>query len=384
MTSPAQPESSVEAAPDHLIPRVVRQPTDSRKYPHTPLLVQPRPDRRASRALPLLERPLPTTDPDSAEAARIWDTIDHFNRHARAISPAELAAALDQARSLFGPIDPRIIGVYAAADHRATQLQRQLQRLIQATYGWLAASLFFFGLADLQAIAITGFVICLTMVAVRIWLGRRLENAYLDCRALAEGIRVLGFWRRAGMTSNVTDRYLTHHLAAVDWIRTAIAQLERAAEPPPPATPDDIHHVNDNWVRAQCAYFAGKLSPTNRRARFWAAAAPIAVVASVAIAVLYTVWLFSGMTDRTSNLFQAILAWIGGLAVVTEGYDEKRGFTKLLTQYQLAHGLFDRAAKEFDAGTEPTAIFLQLGEEALRENGEWLAYFRSHPLTLKL
>jgi hypothetical protein len=91
----------------------------------------------------------------------------------------------------------------------------------------------FFALIDLDDAAVVGFVVFLAIAAWLVWgsATRRLEDRFLDSRALAEGLRVLGFWRGVGISRNVSDGYLAKHLAAVDWIRVALVLVETETGP---------------------------------------------------------------------------------------------------------------------------------------------------------
>ncbi len=383
-----QPEpGAIDPWASHLVPRVVRvAPEGVGAYPGTPIRVRSRPDRRPSRVLPLLDRPVPTGDAGVPADDRVWRAIDDFNGAVRRLPADLLAARTDAARKMFGPIDPLLVGVFAAADLRAEVLQRRFEARLVGSFAALLGAIVWFGWTDLDDVGILGFLLFLSLAALLIWQGksRQLENAFLDSRALAEGVRVLGFWRRAGLGQQVTDRYLSHHHEAVDWIRTALAQLEAAVPEPVPADATAVGEVTRNWVVAQRDYFARKLEPTGRRARLWSRFGAVGLVGTVVVAAGYGLFVLRGIDAGTSAVLQAVLAWVGGVAVVAEGFAEKQGFTKLAVQYQLAHRLFERAVTELERGADPAAVYLQLGEEALRENGEWLAYFRNHPLTIKV
>lgn len=378
---------SIDRWGQHLIPMVVPAGQEAPGgYPDTPIRQRNRPDRRASRVLPLLDRPVSAADERLPAGDRVWTAIDDFNRDIRRLPADLLAERTEAARIMFGPIDALLIGVFAAADLRAELLQRRFEIRLVGSFAALLGAIGWFGWTDLDDIGILGFLLFLSLAALLIWRGnsRRLENAYLDARALAEGVRVLGFWRRAGLSQSVTDRYLSHHHEAVDWIRTALAQLERATDEPGAADPEAVAAVTRNWVVAQRDYFARKLAPTGRRALVWSKFGGAGLLGTVLVAAGYGALVLRGIDSGTSAILQAILAWVGGIAVVAEGFAEKQGFTKLAVQYQLAHRLFDRAVQALESGADSTAVFLQLGEEALRENGEWLSYFRNHPLTIKV
>jgi hypothetical protein len=369
------------------------------RLPNTPLVGSPERGSRASRRLPLLERPLP--DRGGPPSEKIWLAIDRFNGAVSRLPGPVLEAAVTTASQLFGPINARIVGVFAAADLLANRHQRKARRFVTATYLCLGLTLLTFALVDLRDPAIAGFLVLLLVVAYLVWASgiRTRENYYLDCRALAEGLRVLGFWRAAGIGSNVSAKYLAHHLAAIDWIRVALIEVERAAGDPDPAPPGSVEAVRTKWVKDQLEYFRNKV--TQVASAGWSRTAAMAMmVATVGLTLVYVVavvinvpagdspwpirFLGVNLTAGWSNGLQALIAGAGGLGVALEAYSEKQGIPQLRTQYQLARDLFQLADDQLEAGYPAEDVFRQLGEEALRENGEWLTYHRNHPVDLRL
>jgi len=371
------------------------------RFPNTPLLIGPDRSARESRRLPLLERPLPDLRTVGPSNESIWVAIDRFNGAVKRLPTVPLEQAVAGANATFGPIHPRIVGVFAAADLLATRHQRRTGRFVAATYSSLGLTLLAFALVDLGDPAIAAFLVLLLIVSYMVWGSgiRTRENYYLDCRALAEGLRVLAFWRAAGIGSNVSDKYLARHLTAMDWIRVAVMEVERSAGDPEPAPTPRPEAVRVNWVKDQIRYFSGKVVRLER-ARWPASVAKLMMGATVALTVVYVglvlasvpggdgSWplrfLKAGLPDSWSNGLQALIAAVGGLGVALEAYAEKQGVSQLRTQYELARDLFTLADERLEAGYRSDDVFRHLGEEALRENGEWLTYHRTHPVDLRL
>jgi len=371
------------------------------RFPNTPLVVAPERSARASRRMPLLERPLPDLLAVDGSTDAIWTAIDRFNAAVKRLPAEWLESAVAKGTAVFGPIHPRITGVYAAADLLANRHQRRAQRFVTGTYLCLGLALVSFALVDLRDPAIAGFLVLLLVVAYLIWGSgiRTRENYYLDCRALAEGLRILGFWRAAGIGANVSEKYLARHLAAIDWIRVALIEVERAAGDPAAAGPAEIAAVRERWVKDQLGYLTAKVKRL-ATASWVQRLAALMLLLTVALTVVYVVTVASNvgpgaspwllrflrveLSAPWSNGLQALIAGVGGLGVALEAYSEKQGTGQLRTQYQLARDLFRLADQKLEQGYQPDDVFRQLGEEALRENGEWLTYHRNHPVDLRL
>ena len=97
------------------------------------------------------------------------------------------------------------------------------------------------------------------------------HRKYIDYRALAEGLRVQTFWRRAGLTITgdpefAHDNFMQKQDVELGWIRNVMRQVG-LARTAPPQDPDEaaraVDQVVDAWVgrpgqSGQLAYYERK------------------------------------------------------------------------------------------------------------------------------
>ncbi|MGH7559403.1 MAG: DUF4231 domain-containing protein [Gemmatimonadales bacterium] len=326
----------------------------------------------------------PASTEDPVESDR--QGIAAFNRAVGALDPAMVDVAIASAREAFGPIPAPICEVSATADLLALDLQRAVQRRVRRLYTWLGAALVVFGVTNLFEYAVVAYVVALGVLALVVYRFRRAreEDRFLDYRALAEGLRVLGWWRAAGIEASAAERYPGRHQEAIGWVRAAVAAIERAAGSSGAALPD-VGRVRSRWVRDQAEYFRRKSDQVRGAARRWDRVLGVAVALSIAVAIGYaaTLMLFDAAGTLAGPRFQSMLGVIAGVGVTAQAYQTKQGYAELANQFRLMHRLFEQADQDLEARPgRAREILLRLGDEALQENTEWLAYHRRHPVEL--
>ena len=215
---------------------------------------------------------------------------------------------------------------------------------------------------------------------VVIWVRlRRIDAKYLDYRALAEGLRILYFWRMGGLHDDVAAQYLRKQRSELDWIRCAIRATDLPTSlSPPPADP--FSWIDTSWIEDQRRYFGQSAS----RGKWWSVAWKTAITIGVTGAVLMATNMFFHRSLRYSGAYEwgnavvALLATSGAIAA----YVEKLGLSYQAKQYREMQRLFTNAEAEFHAALPGgdtrhlRAILRRLGHEALRENGDWLLLHR--------
>jgi hypothetical protein len=83
----------------------------------------------------------------------------------------------------------------------------------------------------------------------------RLEETYLEYRALAEGLRVQFFWHVAGIHKNVADDFLRDQRDDLEWLRLVLQYtVMRRSGNPNPLPPS---WVMERWLTDQRRYFIG-------------------------------------------------------------------------------------------------------------------------------
>jgi hypothetical protein len=238
--------------------------------------------------------------------------------------------------------------------------------------------------------------------------GRQYKTRYLDYRALAEGLRLQIFWRLAGLRENVADYYLRKQKTELDWIRNAVRvwTTECAAEPLPP----ELELVRKHWVADQRRFFeqAAKRDQRNREAEErWSKILLGATLALAAILILSMLWKRDqSQAVLRSNAFarlgrpefkmewHAVIAMVMGMlpavAGVMAGFSLKMAYGEQKKQYERMWKLFSRGTECLDhalaAKNRELAVrtILDLGKEALEENGDWVLLHRERTVEMRL
>ena len=314
------------------------------------------------------------------------------------------AAALEMLRSGPAQHDPgpvaSVVPVYAAADRLAAEFGRRANHAVWWVVGLAvvaAACYTLYAQADdwpflahrpgsVRALALLHAAALLAIVPV-VFAARsmRFEDRFLDYRALAEGLRVLVFWRLAGVRRNVSQNYLAKHAGVLAWIPQAIKNLESLAGSEgttAAALPAAV--VQRLWVDQQAAYFATRAAHVGSRYRRmkWITEVSFAVTFAVALLSAGAV-AFAGADGGDATFIKGAKVLVALLAVVAIGIkliQEKRAYDELRRRYELAHRVFSRASDRLNGGCDPQAVFAALGTESLIENGDWLWIHRHLPL----
>ena len=231
----------------------------------------------------------------------------------------------------------------------------------------------------------------------------RLEEQYLDYRALAEGARVQFFWKQAGLPDNAADHYLKEQRDELEWIRQALRCLEL-----PRTTPNDPIQVSsidgvrfalDHWVRDQYNYFAGKRQKAqanqladesiSKRAKTLF----IAGASLLAFTALFQIFAASKAPSVTETVLQTcivgynLLLWAlpavklyGEIMAYSEQAKryKKMGYYFGICEQHLTRSLADGNA------VRAVELLRQMGRHALVENGDWLLLHRQRPVQVPL
>jgi hypothetical protein len=316
--------------------------------------------------------------------------------HARAIEANAAANAADHRAG-----DEVLDGLLGIADTLAMHFQKRVQLTMRGLH-WLAAltGLVFLGYSELPAAsaaqywAIYGFFALFAAGGLLAWLARRRDwhRKYVDYRALAEGLRVQRWWRRAGVAAEgpsafAHDDFMRKHDVELGWIRNVMraASIDGGDDPPVPDAALDAAIAE--WIGApgrggQLDYYARK---TAQRARMHRTAQGLVrgcLWAGIALAVGLALFQ-GGFGDATR---QALVAAMGVLAIVAaarESYAFRKGDRELAKQYAHMLGLFADARAKLDAtrdGATRRGILRALGEAALAEHAQWALLHRERPL----
>jgi hypothetical protein len=306
----------------------------------------------------------------------------------------------------------KILAYYGYADTLALYYQKITTDVLKRLLITAVASFFFFNIFDqfwakAYILALFPIIMGIGYLFYKIAVKKDYENKYYDYRALAEGLRVQFFWKLMRSKENTYDRYLRKYRGDMDWIFQTIRNVcinanQEISQNPSLCKKEELEILQRCWLKDQESYFV-KTSPIKERkirrqekatlCFFCAAMATVLGFFIVKAVVAFqhgSLKDFINMEDIQQGivyypfafLIDVFLAIGAALAI----YVEKRAFADELKQYQRMMVLYSRAnrfmeeyiAKNNITGAENLAI--ELGKEALIENGDWYIIQRSKPL----
>jgi hypothetical protein len=331
--------------------------------------------------------------------------FERFNREALQLA-AQPGSHLIEDQSLpLSAFQTRLQSVYLCADAISVRANRLRQAFLLGILVTAVAGTLFYGVhGELLAhnpwiwLSFPSFVV---IAATLHTLARlfHVEERYLDARSLAEAIRVQFFWQMAGIKESVAPYYLMHHRTEVDWIRFALANvwlLHQGADEETAMAPR-CRVALDHWVRDQEAWFRRKANAQSRivhrreEISTWALRAAVTWSMLVPFSILapgpwhnIEPWKNLEQYDWVSAIFHIALAVPALLAGAYRLWIEQSGYQEQAREYRYMENEFAVKANELEAHLDEPEIagkvLLELGIEALKENGRWLLLHRERPL----
>ena len=218
------------------------------------------------------------------------------------------------------------------------------------------------------------------------------HRKYIDYRALAEGLRVQAYWRRAGLTMTgdpefAHDNFLQKQDVELGWIRNVMRQVGLM---PMPAIDDEARAVDavvDAWVgrpgrSGQLDYYERNAALHERHHRRTRALGSACLWGGIGIS-LFLALFHRGLGDLARDLLVTTMGTLSLLAAVREAYAYRKADKELVKQYRFMHRIYRNARLALDAarGTrERREILRALGEAALAEHAEWALMHRLRPI----
>ena len=221
------------------------------------------------------------------------------------------------------------------------------------------------------------------------------HRKYIDYRALAEGLRVQTFWRRAGLTITgdaefAHDNFMQKQDVELGWIRNVMRQVGLAPTTSPRDSDAAAHIVDevvDAWVgrpgqSGQLAYYERKSVLRERHHVRTQRLGSACLWAGIGISVLLALF-HRGLGDATRNVLVTVMGVLSLIAAVREAYAYRKADKELVKQYRFMHRIYRNARMALDGarGTqEKREILRALGEAALAEHAEWALMHRDRPI----
>jgi hypothetical protein len=360
--------------------------------------------------------------------------IDDFNRRATRLLLRRPFAVAQSDRHLLGETKrekadqndaftsdvpasiARIRRVYCIADALAIYEQKLSTRMTALIFIIGAGMVLSFAtFSNSMKFPFLALYLCLFLMMIAVHRLGRLRETYdrfLGARALAEGLRVQFFWRMSGSWEEVAHHYLRRHAEELRWIREALRSLGIAA----PSHTSLGRRMNWAlaWMQTQARYFEESAKTRRRKLRLFSTFAY--GLYGLGLAICFLMVVASGlefelgqgygiMPKRYAPALDPLLVTLMGLgpalAALWMGYAEFMSFEEDTRQHSRMHSLFVKAERGLIALKEASegaavpggssctedaqladrmhGLLHNLGNEALRENGDWLLMHRSRP-----
>ena len=371
-----------------------------------------------------LNRLYPKAHKDRGQAERyfhkIFQNMDEFNREALTAGPG-LGAMVAKSKAYVIPPNKEsmlplglrsILDYYGLADALAIRFQRKTVGTMKTLHALIFVVVLCFAIFahyhDARFMIPSGVLVVTAFLVYWRAKAKGYQDKYQDYRAVAEGLRVMLFWRVAGIFDEVTDHYLGKSRTELDWIRHALRgwglrvpdEGGFGSHPDLPGTMAAMNLVLTNWVRDQQRYFAR----AGRKAHQSLAGLERCVAASLVLAVLLTVfvivvpsiayvrehgprgccgeegWLLPGVIVAISTCLLAagLVHHSGEQMAYSEHWKQ---YARMQRLFAHASGLITQAVEAGDL-SRALAVVRELGREALAENGDWVLLHRERPLTV--
>lgn len=284
----------------------------------------------------------------------------------------------------------RIICLYSASDVLSQFYQKKTAKLISWIYVLFFIAVVLYGLIDWSSYLVLCYIGLIPAIAllVKMTSRDRIEDRFLDYRALAEGLRVQFFWTLSGIDENVSSHYLSKYEGLLTWIRKAVRSIEilTVRTGSPGYAPGDdrcLDITRKLWIESQLGYFSTKKRPLLTRSQQFGNIMFLSFVLTLLVALAYGMYvLFAGVGNSEAiNNFQILLGVIAAVGVAAQAYKNKRAYDELERRYSLAQQTYASAKRELETGgTPPERVLIAVGREALLENSDWLWTHRNVPI----
>lgn len=341
-----------------------------------------------------------TSDLELIHHASLPDAFDlMFRRHNEFnLDWRKYAEAIESGAQAPTPDGCPIQRLFHVADWLATIYQHRVSRVLKITY--LLAALMGFAFITYSDVSSQDLMLYLFLAFFLAGLGvagvakrREWHRKYIDYRALAEGLRVQSYWRRAGIVDNNTpsfahDNFLQKQDVELGWIRNIMraASLDGILKPIHSGR-EEVTAVIDEWIgdqqtAGQLNYYsatAAKRTRQHRRSEFLGAACLWLGIGISLLLVVFARQIEGGL----QSFMVAAMGVLSVAAAVHEAYAYKKADKELIKQYRFMQRIFSAAQRRLTickAVGEQRQILRTLGEAALAEHAEWTLMHRERPL----
>ena len=218
------------------------------------------------------------------------------------------------------------------------------------------------------------------------------HRKYIDYRALAEGLRVQSFWRRAGLSMTgdaefAHDNFMQKQDVELGWIRNVMRQVGLLPLPVFPDRDKAVDDVIEDWVghpgeSGQLGYYERKSIVCARHHMRTRTLGQGCLWAGVGIS-LFLAAFHAGLDAGIRNVLVTLMGALSLIAAVREAYAYRKADKELVKQYRFMRRIYRNARIALDAARsvrEKCEILRALGEAALAEHAEWALMHRDRPI----
>ena len=330
----------------------------------------------------------------------IFQDLDEFNCEMAKGGRALASQADSCGRPALSEPARRTMQQFAYTDALAIQFQSQVRSADIALH-WIVffSFLFFVLFAHLDEHPVSFLFISAVLLGLAIFVHRyskskRLEDRFLDYRAIAEGCRVRLFWQVAGVHDSVADNYLGKQRTELDWIRNGLRGWSNGKEyrREMGTTTEPLQHVISQWVEKQKEYFEGARESNWKKFERKELESKICLWIAVGTGLLLLLFQLLAPQEFKEERWRdipviAIDAFLAAGALLHH-YKERQAYAEHKKQYDRMHAIFSNALDSLERIVSSDNFkgaqdcLRKLGKEALVENGDWVLLHRERPLEL--
>lgn len=365
---------------------------------------------------------MPETAGQTSNEKERWQTIlkrfDGFNLDAKAcwdsssdMVKKSLLELDSQGITEFSRLS-KLAKTFALADVMSLQAQRERNWILYQIVGLTFLSVIFEHLySDWHPFqGYLGVAVIFGLLAVAVYKTgkrRRIEDRYLDYRALAEACRVQYFWRKIGFEESVNQYFLVEQDDELEWIRRAVVASETPRTDHLAEQPVDfmkIKAVKQEWIDKQKNYFIGSANGSGKRKaylhhekeEFWSKTANRIFFTGVGL-VIFLVFsrslVISQLHEFGHGLIEVLDVSYGvlfALAGLIKVYQEVNAFSEHGRSYLKLGLSMSRASRHLDEAIQrddirvALAILHAVGCNSLDENADWLILHRDRPVQVSI
>lgn len=288
--------------------------------------------------------------------------------------------------------------LFRAADWLAIHFQRRVVLAMRVLYTLAALMAIAFAVYDnlpSQDAMLYVFLVLFALGGIIVALANRRSwhRKYLDYRALAEGLRVQTYWRRAGIPLSddaefARDNFLQKQDVELGWVRNVMRSAElESGGPARTSDPKAVADVIAEWLgdgrrAGQLEYYSRKAALRARTHRMTEAIGLASLCVGIGISIVLAIFAKQLSPDGKNELVMT-MAVFSIVAGVRAAYAYKKADKELIKQYRYMQHIFDQARvalRNTSDAREQREILRLLGEAALSEQVEWALMHRQRPL----